>query len=78
MKKFLLIPILLMSVLLFAQQTPGDIKNILEQLKELEQNNDNFYDSAFSIINAQIMRAENELLASDGNNETAAINWALW
>ncbi len=78
MKKFLLIPILLMSVLLFAQQTPGDIKNILEQLKELEQNNDNFYDSAFSIINAQIIRAENELLASDGNNETAAINWALW
>ena len=45
----------------FAQQTPVILK-ILEQLKELEQNNDNFYDSAFT-INAQIMRAENELLA---------------
>lgn len=68
MKKNIAIICLIFTVMnSFSQQTPKDISLIFNQLETLQRNDDNFYDSAMTAINAQ--------LAANANNP---INGALW
>ena len=75
MKKLAVISFLLVALNCFGQQSPQEIKAILTDLKTLQETHDDFYDSAYTIIQFQIQQIESatNLTIKDPRQITLAI-----